>query len=95
MNKVLFSSLVVLSIAGAAFAGPPKKVAKAKLTIACPVMTDHMVNIKEATAAKKYVDYKGRRYFMCCGGCGPAFTANPAKYAKAASIAVPGKKKHG
>lgn len=63
---------------------PPKE-------IACAVMTGSKVNIANATKNKMYADYKGRRYFFCCGGCPGAFKANPAKYAKNASIPTPKK----
>jgi hypothetical protein len=36
-----------------------------------------------------YADYKGKRYFFCCGGCPDAFKKNPASFAKAASIPTP------
>ncbi|WP_373427345.1 YHS domain-containing protein [Arthrobacter globiformis] len=28
-------------------------------------------------------DHKGQRYWFCCPGCGPAFDADPDKYAQA------------
>jgi YHS domain-containing protein len=56
-------------------------------------MKDHKVNIKDATKKKMFVDHKGRRYFLCCAGCLPAFKADPAKYEKEASIPTPKKKK--
>ena len=95
MKKICFLSLAALTMAGAAFAAPAKKAAKVKTTIECPVMKGHMVNIKQATASKKFVDFKGRRYFMCCDGCGPAFKADPTKYSKAVSLPIPGSKKKG
>lgn len=60
--------------------------------IACPIMTDHKVNIVKATKDGMFADYKGRRYFFCCGGCAPAFKKDPAKYAKMPSIPTPKKK---
>ncbi|PJI36798.1 hypothetical protein CTI14_72325, partial [Methylobacterium radiotolerans] len=30
-----------------------------------------------------YRDHEGTRYYFCCAGCGPAFDADPAKYATA------------
>lgn len=56
-------------------------------------MNNNKVNIAKATAAHKYADYKGRRYFFCCEGCPQAFKANPAKYAKSPSIPTPKAKK--
>jgi len=78
-----------LCIAGAAVAQTKPKQTPTPKKIACPIMPDHKVDIADATKKKMYVDYKGRRYFMCCAGCGPAFKANPAKYAKMPSIPTP------
>ena len=66
--------------------------AKGPKTIKCAVMTGSSVNIASAMKKKMYSDYKGRRYFFCCDGCPQAFKANPAKFAKNASIPVPKKK---
>ena len=86
MNKTLLLTGVALVLSVAAFAGPPKA---DKTTIQCAVMP-RMVNIKEATAKKMYADYKGNRYFFCCGGCPSMFKADPAKYAaNAAHIPTP------
>jgi YHS domain-containing protein len=57
----------------------------------CPVMSDHKVNIAKATKEKMFADYKGRRYFFCCAGCKPAFSKDPAKFAKSPSIPTPKK----
>ena len=40
----------------------------------CPVMT------KEDVDPDLYVDYKGRRIYMCCSKCKRHFTQNPEKY---------------
>ena len=53
--------------------------------VKCPVMKEMMVVVKDAQKAKLYVDYKKKRYFVCCAGCVPAFKADPAKYAKGAT----------
>lgn len=91
MNK--FATVAALSalVVGAAFAQKvPKKVpTQTPKTIACAVMTDDMVNIAQATKTKMFADYKGRRYFFCCAGCPGAFKADPAKFAKNASIPTP------
>jgi len=76
-----------LALATAAFAGPDKSPTE----INCAVMTDHKVNIKKATASKMYADYKGNRYYFCCGGCPAQFKANPAKYSKNAHVKTPKK----
>jgi len=72
-------------VAGSALAAGPKT----PTSIACAVMSSNKVNIAKATAAKKYADYKGRRYFFCCEGCPAEFKKDPAKFAKSASIPTP------
>lgn len=47
----------------------------------CPVMVGSAVSKTAAVAAGLYRDYEGERYYFCCAGCGPAFDADPAKYA--------------
>ncbi|GAA2832302.1 YHS domain-containing protein [Leucobacter komagatae] len=47
----------------------------------CPVMVGSPVNKAKAVEAGLYRDFEGERYFFCCAGCGPAFDADPAKYA--------------
>lgn len=76
--------LAVLVLSAAPFA---QKSARIK----CAVMQSMQVTVKDATKAKQYVDYKGRRYYFCCGGCPIEFKKNPAKYAKNASLPVPKK----
>jgi YHS domain-containing protein len=75
MKTFLIVSALVIS--AAAFAGPTK-------TISCAVMSGNKVDIAKATKSHSYADYKGNRYFFCCGGCPAEFKANPAKYAKTA-----------
>lgn len=91
MNKTLSLAIVSVMAIGGAFAQAPAKMKKAAAptTIACAVMPNNKVNIADATKKKMYADYKGHRYFFCCGGCPDAFKASPAKYAKAASIVTP------
>lgn len=50
----------------------------------CPVMVGSAVVIADAEAAGLFRDFEGTRYYFCCAGCGPAFDADPAKYAAAA-----------
>ncbi|WP_123815176.1 YHS domain-containing protein [Myceligenerans xiligouense] len=52
-------------------------------TTTCPVMEGTPVVKAVAEAAGLYRDYEGTRYWFCCAGCGPAFDADPAKYAAA------------
>jgi YHS domain-containing protein len=84
---ILLASLSLVVSAG--FAQKPKVVVPKK--ISCAVMKGDMVDIAKATKNKLFADYKGRRYFFCCPGCPGAFKANPAKYAKSPSIAIPKK----
>lgn len=58
-------------------------------TIHCSVMTDKIVDVALATNAHDYADYKGRRYFFCCGSCPEQFKANPEAYVNNASIPIP------
>src|SRR5579862_7551198 len=77
MKKLILTG-AALVLATAALAGPPKnKPAATPTTIHCAVMTGKVVNIKDATAHKMFADYKGNRYFFCCGGCPSAFKADP------------------
>ncbi len=99
MKNVMLMAGAMLVLTSAAFAGPPaKKPAPkaAKTEVACAVMHDHKVNIKEATGKKMYADYKGHRYFFCCAGCPAEFKKDPAKVAKGAeSIPTPKATKKG
>ena len=47
----------------------------------CPVMVGNPVSKKVAEAQGLFRDYAGRRYWLCCAGCGPIFDSDPAKYA--------------
>lgn len=49
----------------------------------CPVMVGSAVSKSAAEAAGLFRDFEGERYYFCCAGCGPAFDADPAKYAAA------------
>lgn len=85
MKKILF--LTLAAVACSAFAGPAKPAAPTK--IACAVMPAHKVTIADAIKKKMFADYKGRRYFFCCGGCPAEFKANPEKYKNAPSVPAP------
>lgn len=90
MKKITTISIIALAVCGAAFGqAPAKKAAATPKSIDCAVMPGHKVDIAKATATHKYADYKGKRYFFCCGGCPGEFKANPAKYAKGPSIPTP------
>lgn len=51
----------------------------AKGDVECPVMH---TSVASPEAAVGFQDYKGTRYYFCCGGCPDKFKAEPAKYAK-------------
>ncbi|MFI5385333.1 MAG: hypothetical protein ACHQ50_04345 [Fimbriimonadales bacterium] len=36
-----------------------------------------------------FADYKGNRYFFCCGGCPQQFKANPKHFEKGPHIPTP------
>ncbi len=46
--------------------------------LVCPVMKTVIASEKKASG---FSDYKGKRYYFCCGACKPAFDKNPAKFA--------------
>ena len=73
----------------AAFCAVAVSAVAAPKTIACAVMPKNKVDIASATKNHMYSDYKGKRYFFCCGGCPETFKADPAKYAKAAHTSIP------
>ncbi len=83
MKLTFLLTAVSVVAASIAMAGPAPK------TIKCAVMSGRDVDVKAATANHMYADYKGNRYFFCCGGCPAAFKKDPAKFAKAPHIATP------
>ncbi len=44
-------------------------------------MVGNPVIKSEAEKAGFFRDYKGQRYWMCCGSCVPRFDADPERYA--------------
>lgn len=60
----------------------------AKHVITCPV-TGEKVDMDQATKAHLYADYKGSRYFFCCGMCPPQFNKDPAAFAAKPHIKTP------
>ena len=96
MKSTLLLVGAALTFSAVAFAAPGAK-DKTPTEIKCAVMPDHTVKISDATKNKMFADYKGKRYFFCCGGCPAQFKKDPAKFAKADSIPTPkadkGKKK--
>jgi len=90
MNKTILLALAIAAVPVLAGAQTTKKTAKkADKPMHCAVMPSNKVNVALATKNHMYADYNGRRYFFCCGGCPQSFAKNPAKYAKADSIALP------
>jgi len=63
-----------------------------KKDLHCAVMPQDKVDVKKATKAKLFSDYKGNRYYFCCAGCKPAFDKDPAKYKDADHVPIPKKK---
>jgi YHS domain-containing protein len=59
-----------------------------KHVITCAV-TGEKLDQDWATKYHMFSDYKGNRYFFCCGGCPKTVKKNPAKYEKAAHIPIP------
>jgi YHS domain-containing protein len=83
--KKICTLLIAVAACGLSFGQKAK-------TISCAVMKGDMVEIAEATKDKRFIDYKGRRYFFCCSSCVASFKKSPAKYAKSDSIPLPKKK---
>ncbi len=88
--KFFFLTVSFACLVSAAVAGPPQKAPAKKGTvpaeISCAVVPGDKVNLKKATAEKRFADYKGRRYYFCCENCPQKFKKNPAKYAKSPSV---------
>lgn len=86
MKKFALLALASLTLVGISSA-QTKPTTKAPAMV-CAV-TKEKVDVAKATKDHMYADYKGRRYFFCCGGCPEQFKKDPAKYAKSPSIATP------
>lgn len=80
MRQAMWVLAAVAAVApSVAFGGPGKAAPK---TATCPVMNSK-VDVAKATARKMFADYKGNRYYFCCGMCPSQFAKDPAKFAKA------------
>ncbi len=91
--KTTITLLAIVSIVAGAFAQMGHVSKDAKHVIACPVTGDK-VDMDKAAKSHMYADYKGNRYFFCCGMCPSQFKAHPAKFAMKAHVKTPGGKKH-
>ena len=79
--KALAPAFLAAALAATVGAQTPKPYKNSKGQLICPVMKTTVVSAKKAAG---FSDYKGVRYYFCCGGCKPSFDKNPAKYALAA-----------
>lgn len=87
--KVVSGIIALLSLSSAAFAVVPatsshtakgaEQAKPLKVVMVCPVTGEKVASVKDAAG---FSDYKGTRYYFCCGGCKPAFDKNPGKYIK-------------
>lgn len=78
MQKTLFVlTLACFSLSVFAQATPKKSP-----ELKCPIMTSAKVDKEKAEKQKLYVDYKSKRYYVCCSGCVARFKKEPAKYSK-------------
>lgn len=89
MKNLMSLTVLAVTIVGFAGAQTTKKAPAAPTTIVCAVMGGKKLDIASATSKHMYADYKGKRYFFCCGGCPEAFKKDPAKYSKSPSIPTP------
>lgn len=80
MKTLLICLILLLALSGSAT--PSEKVK-------CPIMKDRVIDKAEALRKKLYVDYKGKRYFVCCKTCVTLFKRNPAKYADGTGEPLP------
>ncbi len=95
MKKIALLAVLVGALSVAGFAQEKKEEGTKKdAPMVCAVMKEDKVDVAKATKDKLFSDYKGRRYFFCCGGCKPKFDKDPETFSKTApSIEIPGKKK--
>ena len=57
-----------------------KKVEKAQVN--CPILKDNAINKKDAIDKKLFVDFDGKRIYVCCPMCLATVQKDPAKYIK-------------
>lgn len=48
--------------------------------LTCPVMKGDSVNKEEAEKNGWVREYKGKKYYFCCGSCPEDFDKNPEQY---------------
>ncbi len=85
MKRMTIWMVAVLALMG----GLTLRVEAQQKTIKCAVHTGTTVTIEEATKERRFVDYRGRRYFFCAPECMKTFRDDPEKYAKNPSIPIP------
>jgi YHS domain-containing protein len=86
--KTALTLIALAALAAGSFAQMGGVTKNSKHVIACPV-TGETVDMVNATKSHMYADYKGNRYFFCCGDCPSQFKKNPAKFAKKPHIKTP------
>jgi YHS domain-containing protein len=82
MKKAILLTIVLfLIVSTIVFAGGERFKRTVKVNeemVVCPVMKTEFP--KDQTYS--VVEYRGKKYYMCCAGCEPAFKKDPEKYLK-------------
>lgn len=91
MKKIVMLLLLTLILpSGIGFAGAAVTAASDKANIVdvgntkCPVMGGPV-------SGKTFIEYQGKRYGTCCGGCAEEFNKNPEKYLASLKAVTPQK----
>lgn len=86
MKNKLITMLVVIScffVINSVYSNCGKCDAGAKTSAACDVKMQSLCPIMNSEINKDlYVDYEGKRIYVCCPGCIDTVKADPAKYVK-------------
>ncbi len=89
MHKIgLLGAAALCSITAAVALPREDKKVKVPTEVMCAVQSTKKVTVADATEKKMFADYKGYRYYFCCGGCPAAFKKDPAKFASNDKIRV-------
>lgn len=75
MKKWIAFVVTAAAISIAAIALAVEEPAAGRPQTTCPVMGGEI-------SKSKYVDYNGKRVYLCCGACVKTFNADPEKYIK-------------